>query len=123
MSRQPTVEDELLDPHEEPWPAALRHVRLYAQSPIIAISLPAEAAAAVSTRATARVRKYGPWRPSWSAQADAKRGHALAHRCGHQTRTRLRVGCRSKTDTLGLRSQRLRQRSERPLLVSRVAFN
>ena len=32
------------------------------QSPINAISMPAEAAAAVSTRATARVRKYGPWR-------------------------------------------------------------
>ena len=27
------------------------------------MSMPAEAAAAVSTRATARVRKYGPWRP------------------------------------------------------------
>ena len=35
---------------------------LTAQSPINAISMPAEAAAAVSTRATASVRKYGPWR-------------------------------------------------------------
>jgi len=35
---------------------------LTAQSPINAISMPAEAAAAVSTRATARVRKYGPCR-------------------------------------------------------------
>ena len=35
---------------------------LTAQSPINAISMPAEAAAAVSTIATARVRKYGPWR-------------------------------------------------------------
>ncbi len=35
---------------------------LTAQSPINAISRPAEAAAAVSTTATARVRKCGPWR-------------------------------------------------------------
>jgi len=35
---------------------------LTAQSPSNAISMPAEAAAAVSTRATARVRKYGPCR-------------------------------------------------------------
>ena len=35
---------------------------LTAQSPINVISKPAEAAAAVSTTATARVRKYGPWR-------------------------------------------------------------
>jgi hypothetical protein len=36
--------------------------RPFPQSPINAISMPAEAAAAVSTRATARVRKYGPCR-------------------------------------------------------------
>ena len=35
---------------------------MIAQSPINAISMPAEAAAAVSTMATASVRKYGPWR-------------------------------------------------------------
>jgi len=45
MSRHPTVEDKLLDPHEERCPAALRHLRLYAQSPINAMSMPAEAAA------------------------------------------------------------------------------